>query len=199
MEQGSALHQHAAGPSAFAALASSPMASPQAETRPETEEPYGHTIPLHAMTGNQNPVVGAGNESQQDAHVAAGSTASSTRRHEVDEAPPPRPYRLPKGERAYGGPPTPPPHISFQYNSAATIERIPYNLQFIVPRNRSVIAPTAVAIGPYHRALPQLSGMQEAKSAAVAGFCRVRRSEGRCSRWLEPLAGATPPTVSSWR
>jgi hypothetical protein len=125
------------------------------------------------MTGNQNPVVGAGNESQQDAHVAAASTASSTRRHEVDEAPPPRPYRLPKGERAYGGPPTPPPHISFQYNSAATIERIPYNLQFIVPRNRSVIAPTAVAIGPYHRALPQLSGMQEAKSAAVAGFCRA--------------------------
>ncbi|PWZ17340.1 UPF0481 protein [Zea mays] len=127
------------------------------------------------MTGNENLVDGVENESQQDAHVAehaAGGTAS-IRRHEVHEAPPPRRYRLPKVRRAFGGPPPPPPHISFQYNSAATIERIPYNLQFIVPRNRNVIAPTAVAIGPYHRALPQLSGMQEAKAAAVAEFCRA--------------------------
>ncbi|RCV37137.1 hypothetical protein SETIT_8G039200v2 [Setaria italica] len=72
----------------------------------------------------------------------------------------------------YGGPPPPPPHFIFQYNSAATIERI-YNLQFIVPGNRSVIGPTAVAIGPYHHGSAQLSGMQEAKSAAVAGFCRA--------------------------
>ncbi|KAL6605886.1 hypothetical protein ACP70R_041539 [Stipagrostis hirtigluma subsp. patula] len=70
------------------------------------------------------------------------------------------------------------------------IQRFPRGLRGVAGDDDRYMAPSVVAIGPYHHGLPHLQEMEEVKHAAAHRFCEhARRSTGEVYRRMLSLAG----------